>query len=102
MCENCIKKSVTTYISHLGQLEGTASIVDAYRYETEILVPTAIDSYSLHRLKHCFFGGDRKGRAIISTTIPRLEKRPKSITKRIKIQTPQETTNTVMMKHVRE
>lgn len=27
MCEN-IKKSVTTYISHLGQLEGTAPIVE--------------------------------------------------------------------------
>lgn len=55
MCENCIKKSVTTYISHLGQLQGTAPIVDDYRFEPEILVPTAIDSYSLHRSKHCFF-----------------------------------------------
>lgn len=54
MCEN-IKKSVTTYISHLGQLEGTAPIVDDYRFEPEILVPTAIHSYSLHRLKHCSF-----------------------------------------------
>lgn len=102
MCENCIKKSVTTYISHLGQVEGTASIVDDYRFEPEILVPTAIHSYSLHRLKHCFFGGDQDGRAIISTTISQLEKGPKSTMKRIKIQIPQKTTNTVMMKHVRE
>lgn len=54
MCENCIKKECY-YVSHLGQLEGTAPIVDAYRFEPEILVPTAIDSYPLHRLKHCFF-----------------------------------------------
>lgn len=79
MCENCIKKSVTTYISHLGQLEGTAPIVGAYRFEPEILVPTAIHSYSLHRLKHCFFGGDQDGRAIISTTISKLKKKDQKV-----------------------
>lgn len=96
-----VLKRVLLHIA-LGTIRRTAPIVDAYRFEPEILVPTAIHSYSLHRLKHCFFGGDRNGRAIISTTISRLKKRPKCITKRIKIQTPQETTNTVMMKHVRE